>query len=52
MKVYINSEDGVRKLVEVKVVSETDTLLWVKLPDGNIIKRKKSRDLEKDEKVN
>lgn len=47
MKVFINCEDG-RKLVEVKKVSETKTNVWVRLPDGNVIKRKKSRDLEKE----
>jgi hypothetical protein len=47
MKVYINGENG-RKLVEVKLVSETKQNLWVKLSDGNVIKRKKSRDLEKE----
>jgi hypothetical protein len=47
MKVYINSKDKQsRELVEVEVIHKSEKNLWVKLPDGNIIKRKKSRDLE------
>jgi len=47
MRVYINGKEGnKRELVEVELIKETDTTLTVKLPDGNIIKRKKKRDLE------
>jgi len=47
MKVLINDPDskGKRKEVECVLVKELPNRLYVKLPDGNIIKRKKSRDL-------
>jgi hypothetical protein len=38
---------GQRKSVEVELISESDTTIKVRLPDGNIIKRKKQRDLKK-----
>ena len=47
MKVFINDKDSTkpRKVVEVEVIRETPRLFIVKLPDGNIISRKKSRDI-------
>jgi hypothetical protein len=46
VKVFINGEkNGERKLVEVDVVKENQSTIIVKLPDGNIISRKKKRDL-------
>ena len=54
MKVYINkvNDDGKvvgRKLVNVELISETTTTVKVKLADGDIITRKKSRDLVQEE---
>jgi len=47
MKVYLNSENKnkPRKLVEAELIKEFATTLLVKLPDGNVIIRKKKRDL-------
>ena len=47
MKVYINNADRSkpRQLVEAEKVKETPTTYLVRLPDGNVISRKKSRDL-------
>lgn len=48
MKVYINSKDRAsRQLVEVELLKENGNILIVKLPNGDIIKRKKNRDLPK-----
>ena len=44
MKVYVNGKNG-RKLVEAELIKETKTTVIVKLPDGNIVSRKKKRDL-------
>ncbi len=49
MKVYINTKEGKRKLVEVKLIKDRGTTILVKLPDGNEIVRKKKRDLPKKE---
>ena len=48
MKVYLNSKGGERKLVEAELVRENRSTIIVKLPDGNIISRKKKRDLPKE----
>jgi hypothetical protein len=47
LKVLINDPEvkGKRKEVEVVKVSESDTTVRVRLPDGNVIRRKKSRDM-------
>ena len=46
VKVYVNGEkNGERKLVDVDVVKENQSTIIVRLPDGNIISRKKKRDL-------
>lgn len=47
MKVYINSSDRnkPRQLVEAEKIKETATTYIVRLPDGNVISRKKSRDI-------
>ena len=50
MKVYINkiNKDGKvvgRQLVNAELVKETITTVKVKLEDGNVITRKKTRDL-------
>ena len=43
MKVYINSDrmGNKRKLVEVELVRDRNTTMWVRLADGSVIKRKK-----------
>lgn len=43
--VFISRNKNGRKEVEVEVVRETPTKIWIKLPDGNIIHRKKKRDI-------
>lgn len=47
IKVLLNEKDspGKRKEVEALLISEKATTIRVKLPDGNIITRKKKRDL-------
>ena len=50
IKVKVNSNDAHRfplgrQEVDAIVMRETPTAIWVKLPDGNIVKRKKNRDL-------
>ena len=56
MQVYINKyvEDPTtheqvlvkeRELVTVQLVKENKLTVWVKLPDGHIIKRKRDRDI-------
>jgi len=47
VKVLLNDMDNVgkRKEVEVEVVRTLPTTIWVKLPDGSIVRRKKTRDM-------
>ena len=45
MKVYVNDNKGGRKLVEAELIKENKATVIVKLPDGNIVSRKKKRDL-------
>lgn len=56
MQVYINKYDedpatGLKTLVKereiitVQLIKENKLTIWVKLPDGHIIKRKKDRDI-------
>jgi len=47
IKVFLNDPDNVgkRKEVEAEVISYLPTTMLVKLPNGNIISRKKKRDL-------
>ena len=47
IKVRLNDKEnlGSRIAVDAEVVQEKATCIWVKLPDGNIIRRKKSRDI-------
>lgn len=48
VKVYIGTEKmGGRKLVNATLLENRPTTLKVQLPDGNIITRKKARDLPK-----
>lgn len=44
-EVYLNAKSG-RKLVTIEVVKENILTVLVRLPDGNVIKRKKKRDLQ------
>lgn len=46
--VYVNVKGGGRKLVSAELVKENHARITVKLPDGNIITRRKSRDLPKE----
>ncbi len=49
MKVFIDDrKNGGRKLINVELIEERTTTVKVKLPDGNIITRKKNRDLPKE----
>ena len=50
MKVYIDDHEvaGARKIVDVEVLEDRKASLIVKLSNGNIIKRKKNRDLVKE----
>jgi len=55
IKVYINKYDQEgkitgRRIVDVGVIKETKTNYTVKLKDGNVITRKKSRDIPKEVK--
>lgn len=51
IKVYIGAGEG-RKLVDAEVIRESPSRLWVRLPDGNVIARKKNRDLPRLEEKN
>ena len=46
VKVYLNKKDGSRQLVEAELVKENATTVVVKLKDGHVITRKKTRDME------
>ena len=54
MLVYVNADKRgtIRKLIEVKFLSETETTIRVRTEDGRTIVRKKNRDLEGCEKEN
>ena len=45
MKIYINDENGKRKIVEAAIIKKKATNIVVRLLDGRIIKRKKNRDI-------
>ena len=51
MKVFLGSGEH-RRIVDVPVVKETESKVWVKLADGNVITRKKRRDVPTPEQVN
>ena len=40
MQAYINDKNGKRKLIKAELVKRNKKTVWVKLSDGNIIKRK------------
>lgn len=42
--VYINDQNQ-RRPIQVEIVKSNPKTLWVKLPDRNIIKRNRKRDL-------
>jgi hypothetical protein len=44
LKVYVNDKNG-RKLVEAELIKENKATIIVRLPDGNVVSRKKKRDL-------
>lgn len=49
VKVFLDDRvNGGRKLIEATLIENRSTTLLVKLPDGNVITRKKSRDLPKE----
>jgi hypothetical protein len=49
VKVYLDKgRKGDRKLVDCDLIEDRPTTIVVKLPDGNVITRKKSRDLPKE----
>jgi len=46
--VLLNDKENVgRKSVEAELLKEKPTCVWVRLPDGNVIRRKKNRDIVK-----
>jgi len=46
MKIYLNDKvTDKRKIVDVEVIKENKHTILVKLPVGNIISRKRSRDI-------
>lgn len=49
MKVLLNNKETHKpEVVEATLVKETQRTVWVKLLDGNIIKRKKSTQIPKE----
>jgi len=46
MKTYVNGKNEKRKLVSVTVIKTNLRSFLVKLPDGNIIKRKREEVIE------
>jgi len=48
MKIYLNDKEGKRKIVDVELIERKKYGATVKLPDGNIIKRK-NKDICKEE---
>lgn len=52
IKVYLNHpiKEGKRIIVNAELLSQTDNTVTVRLSDGNVIKRKKKRDIVEGEK--
>lgn len=50
LKVYLNDKSGQRKLVDAELIKENSARIVVRLSDGNIITRRKVRDLPQGEK--
>ena len=49
VKIFLDDrQNGGRRLVEAELVEDRPTTVFVRLPDGNLITRKKSRDLPKE----
>ncbi len=47
IKVYLNTKvEGKRKVVNAELLEDRKTTILVRLPDGNVIVRRKNRDLE------
>ena len=49
MKVYINKKGGGRQLVNCELIEDRKYTILVRLSGGNVIVRRKNRDLPKDE---
>jgi hypothetical protein len=47
IKVLVNAGAEARKEIEAEIIEVRTTTVVVKLPDGNIITRKKERDITK-----
>lgn len=47
MRVYVNDQvdKNKRVLVGASSIKENKSTIWVRLPDGNVVKRNKKRDL-------
>jgi len=47
IKVYVNNKDRskARQIVEAEILKETKTTYIVRLADGHVVSRKKSRDI-------
>ena len=49
IKVYLNRKDRTeRKVVNAELIEDRKDSVVVKLPDGNVIVRRKNRDLEEE----
>ncbi len=47
IKVYVNTKtEGKRKVVNAELIEDRKATVVVRLPDGNVIVRRKNRDLE------
>ena len=53
MKVYLNSKDMTqpRVIVDVELVEDKGSRMLVRLPDGNVIIRRKDRDMVKEQET-
>lgn len=50
VKVFLDDrKNGGRKIVEATLLEDRQTTVVVQLPDGNVITRKKSRDLPRED---
>lgn len=49
--VYLNKDNNgrERKLIKAELIAEHQSRIVVKLPDGNVVTRRKNRDLPKEE---
>lgn len=50
IKIYLNTKkEGKRKIVNAELLEDRTKTVLVRLPDGNVIVRKKNRDVVKEE---